>query len=815
MSSRVFATSRLIGTVVLLFVSICWLALAQNKNSAFDRLRELPALGACPIDGSAPDPDLRKALSSAVTQARAEAANALDSIARMKDLGLTSPDALRQLSESAAKLSEALRDPDPCLAARRISAISPDSKTHLPTSGSEPEIHDNSEGVRSFHTEATPFKLAANRRATERSARTSDNHQLELVEDAAGDSPAGDTETSNKGAPRAKITISTDTLDFGHQSMQTASESKPVTVTNNNDKKLNLRVITSTGLSRNFQISGCQNPLDKGEQCTFNVTFTPYPEKRMRERFLAVVSCDTTGQTCDDADTFEKLREALSIKESQVDRAEDVWRVAARCADESLLKRDSDCPTRLGLIDETNQDHGGVATDKDSGEVCSRDPKEYDPITPDEVNKYKNKTFANYVSRTAQQTAKKRFACYAYRRSEAAKIEQDLRSEFNVITLRAVSDHWKFPFTRGVVGVDMSAPTSNTVKQSYFVDFNLIAPMKIPFVKKNEDPLENRFWMWLNPRITSLPQATNFSAVSTINETGSFFDQVSNGKLNDIANGLDVNGGLEFALVKPRDGIPWWSEYVNTQARLSPSLIFGVGVSTPFSTNDTEVRSNVTQAICDAFKAPSGQTVSDANGLICGVLDGKSAVKVTPNPDIPNDNGLRPFIDFYTPDRSRFFRRYYAGFRLKTYFFSKDVHSYCKPFEQRASDEGDCSAPYDVFPGIIDLTFGRDEAVTAGHLDGWLFRIDSVYPLPWVPGLHVFGSIYTKLARNRADQPFTPYTLQKPADGAATDLNTFRFGLHPLDRDYFRIGVGVDLLQLLKRTGQPKKDAPPAPTNGN
>jgi hypothetical protein len=51
-----------------------------------------------------------------------------------------------------------------------------------------------------------------------------------------------------------------------------------------------------------------------------------------------------------------------------------------------------------------------------------------------------------------------------------------------------------------------------------------------------------------------------------------------------------------------------------------------------------------------------------------------------------------------------------------------------------------------------------------------------------------------------------------PQEGAATDLNTFRFPLKPLDRDYFRLGIGVDLIQVFKKTGQPNKNAPQAPT---
>ena len=722
MAKNVFVSRALAFTATLLFAAGFFgrSAIAQDRDSVFNRLRQLPDLGACPSNGASADPDLKKALTIAMVQARAQARDAADSVARMQDAGLVSPDVVKQLSDSAGKLNDALKDPEVCVAARSFAQLSPSAAVPAPA------------------------------------------------------------------VQREQISISADVLDFGHQSIQTSSDPKPVTVTNSSGTALSLQLLTSTGQSRNFQVSGCQNAVDNGKQCTFNVTFTPYPAK-MRERYLAVVPSGAVQ-------SFETLRKGLSEKEAAAAAAEELWRVTARCADEDFLTRDPDCPKTLGV--------------KDSAEkvMDPQKPEEDRPLTPDERKQDKE-----VVRTAAERIAKTKFGLYEAARNQISQADQSLRSQFNIINLNAVADHWKFPFTRAVVGTDMSAPTSNTVKQAYFVDFNLIAPLKLPFVKKNEDPLENRFWVWLNPRITSLPQAANFSAVSTINETGSFFDSVSKGKLNDIANGLDVNGGFEYALVKPRDGIPWWGEYVNTQARLSPSLIFGAGVSTPFSTNSTEVQSNATQAICDAFKAPSGQTVSDANGLICGVLDGKAAIKVTPNPDIPGDTGLRPFVDFFTPDRSRFFRRYYAGFRLKTYFFNRDVHSYCQPFERRPGDRGDCDAPYDIFPGIIDLTFGRDEAVTAGHLSGWLFRIEGVYPLPWYQGIHIFGSIYTKLARNRADQPFTPYTVQKPADGAATDLNTFRFGLHPLDRDYFRVGVGVDLIQVFKKAAQPNKNAPQAP----
>lgn len=382
------------------------------------------------------------------------------------------------------------------------------------------------------------------------------------------------------------------------------------------------------------------------------------------------------------------------------------------------------------------------------------------------------------------------------------------------VPLEGTPIHWKYPLTRAVVGLDLSAISSQTVRQAYFVDFNLLVPFKFPWFKANQDALESRWWFWLNPRITSLPKAADPSAIATIDEAGTFFTNFSNqNHTADIAQGFDVNGGVEMALLKPRDGIPWWGEYVNTQARLGISLIGGAGVSTPFSVPDTDVTLQVNQGICDAFKTQTpamfqGTPVSDRTGLVCSAPSAPSNLPqvLVPNPAFDPTNSMSPktvgdpFISFFTPERTRFFRRYYGGFRLKTYFFSPDVKGECDP---KRKDR--CDAPYDIFPGIIDVTAGQDEAVTKGKLTRVLFRVEAVYPLPFVPGFHVFGSIYTSFKRNTQEQPFNTFPINAPTSGLANDSNTFRFPLMPLDRDYFRLGVGVDLIQLLKRNkgGQP------------
>lgn len=917
-------------------------ASAQTGNAAFDRVRQLPDLGACT---SAADPDLRRALATAVKQAQAEAQKLLDLAQDAKDTGLIPADKLRSVSESAQKIKDSLSAADDCVAARAFAKLSAVNSTTTvpvvissdgtcehssPPCVNQPRETDTSvTGRLSFAGGTTlppgttaflkvgndEFPINIKDAATYKPetgaftlsvAPLNAYNTLELVQkDAAGAPlpntslpvhvlesiacdkssgrrpcvntpyagdakvsgevavkdntldpntritvkvngvPAGEqvpatqvngkfifeksgldplarnstvqadqtpsvTGSSNSSGPvpvqsvqsQDKITVSPDTLDFGHQAMQTASAAKQVTVTNNTGGPLQVELLTTLVKPRDFQVSGCQDSVESSHNCTFSVVFAPFPSNnlKLRERFIAVVPVAASTQ-------FEALREDLNAKEQAAARAEDLWRRDLRCTDNNYRGDDCKGDFQRDICRQKTQD---------ATENCGAEPGAGD---------------ATHDKQKDRCLARVQWSCYEYERDEAARVEENLRTKFHVVTLRAVADHWKFPFTRAVVGADMSAATSRTIKQGYFVDLDLLAPLKWPFTgKTNQDPLENRLSVWLNPRITSLPQATSFSAVSTINETGSFFDPVKSGNLDKIVNGFDTNGGLDIALIKPRDGIPWWGEYVNTQARLAPSLIIGAGASTPFSTDNTDVRSSVTQAICDAFAAPTNQAFSvgvpqspksaQQQGLVCTYTDPNSSTNpqktplIAVNPANDPNKGVRSFIDFYQQDRSRFFRRYYAGLRLKTYFFSQDVHSNCRPFEPRRLEEGDCSAPYDIFPAIIDITIGQDEAVTAGRFWGAVLRLEGVYPLPWYPGVHVFGSMFTRLGgKNGHTQPFSGYTIQDQNVANATDQNTFRFALQPLDRDYFRVGIGVDLIQVFKKTGQPNKNSPQAPAN--
>jgi hypothetical protein len=100
------------------------------------------------------------------------------------------------------------------------------------------------------------------------------------------------------------------------------------------------------------------------------------------------------------------------------------------------------------------------------------------------------------------------------------------------------------------------------------------------------------------------------------------------------------------------------------------------------------------------------------------------------------------------PNGDRFFRQYYGGVRVQS---TQHTH-------------------------IVDITVGQNEAITGGTFRGAVLRVDSFYALPLTPGnfLYLFG---TAIVRTSPRAP-----------GIGSD------GGH----DYYRIGVGVDFLQMLK-----------------
>jgi hypothetical protein len=128
-----------------------------------------------------------------------------------------------------------------------------------------------------------------------------------------------------------------------------------------------------------------------------------------------------------------------------------------------------------------------------------------------------------------------------------------------------------------------------------------------------------------------------------------------------------------------------------------------------------------------------------------------------------------------------------------------------------------------VFPAIVDFMFGQNEAVTGGSrkrggtLDpkdpskligqkqAYVLRIDGFYPFPIKEAsfLYFYGTALMKIG-GKANIT-TPLFLDNPgttvqiSDPAVFMPPTSVLKLQQPDRDYYKIGVGINLTDLFNR----------------
>jgi hypothetical protein len=146
-------------------------------------------------------------------------------------------------------------------------------------------------------------------------------------------------------------------------------------------------------------------------------------------------------------------------------------------------------------------------------------------------------------------------------------------------------------------------------------------------------------------------------------------------------------------------------------------------------------------------------------------------------------------IAFISPDRDRFLRQYFGGFRFKTYNVCGENEDDCTKGNLRPT-----------FPATFDVTFGQNEAVTGGRLHKFVVGLDGFYPLPFPDKnrfLYLFGSARLKAGGPKNND--TPFILATAASSVnITDASVFIADPTPTNRDTYRIGFGVDLFELFQ-----------------
>lgn len=297
--------------------------------------------------------------------------------------------------------------------------------------------------------------------------------------------------------------------------------------------------------------------------------------------------------------------------------------------------------------------------------------------------------------------------------------------------------------TRAMVGYQQTGAAASGREQNFFFDF--FASKSFPFIQKIDPHFGEKVKVWGAIRVSSVPQS---GEVTIGGLTTGFANEVANLKVKDAARVFDFLTGVEVLLTGNNALLPSFDR--QTRMKFALSFIAGAGVVTPEEPQD-RLRS---------FIYPAG-----GKGLPQEI---KALIEDEKNTD---------FLTFVPKDRDRFFRQYYAGFRIQSFFFNK------------------YNVPIQRFPAQLDLTVGQNEYVSGGKLRGALFRIDGYFPLPY-DGIRFINLFGTAILRPGAVRTSNPLVLE-PADGVKLGSKVALIPFEQFNRDYYKAGVGIDFIDFV------------------
>jgi hypothetical protein len=293
---------------------------------------------------------------------------------------------------------------------------------------------------------------------------------------------------------------------------------------------------------------------------------------------------------------------------------------------------------------------------------------------------------------------------------------------------------------RFILGVEQTGGASTKSGGKPFLNMFLNVPLVFD---SGDDPAGNnklpRVSMWGDIRLTSTPaQVKAFANISS-----AAVDTITGGEANELAAAFDFVVGPEFRIAR----------FDN----ITMSFISAFGAVSPLNPKES----------VQLFEVPKENSSQE-----------EAFFK-----EFPGAKG-KEHIAFIAPERDRFLRQYYGGLRFRTY-----------------TKEGTPTRIQDVFPSMLDVTFGQSEAVTGGKLHKFVVGLDGFYVLPFPTEyrfLYLFGSAKFKVGGPKTIK--TPFLLDTSASSVkVTDANVFIADPIQSNRDVYRIGFGVDLFELFRQ----------------
>jgi hypothetical protein len=380
---------------------------------------------------------------------------------------------------------------------------------------------------------------------------------------------------------------------------------------------------------------------------------------------------------------------------------------------------------------------------------------------------------------------------------DTANLEHEAVVKVNCKGEKCVNDFEisKFPSnslnSRIVVGLEQAGASSASSEVKPFIDLFFSTPFfftRCPKLSDNasdeqrrekaacEATRKPRLGPWGQVRLASTPDQIAAASVFPFNFVNTLG---KSGQSVDLVQSFDFLAGLEYR-VKTSNG-KFLSLIPGINQRTEFYIAGGGGAINPLTAREE---------LAQIFKIPP------VNGS-------QRADFVTRYGEPPAG---KEFVGLVPLDRDRFLRQWYVGLRLKT--------MYC--------DDSDCTRYRNNFPAMVDFMIGQNEAVTGGNLKytvvdpndptktrekrSYVIRFDAFYPFPVREAnfLYFYGSAVMKVGAGGV-------RIQNPLflDQAAGDvlIGDPRVYIPPSDlqrlfqpsRDYYKIGVGVNLTDLFNR----------------
>jgi hypothetical protein len=213
----------------------------------------------------------------------------------------------------------------------------------------------------------------------------------------------------------------------------------------------------------------------------------------------------------------------------------------------------------------------------------------------------------------------------------------------------------------------------------------------------------------------------------------------------------------------------------NCQGTASLSLILGGGAISPLSASQTTPQVYEATPLILQTQTPSAPFTTFAASC------GSAPSPAPPGTSAPSTPAPSCYVVFIPGDRTRFYRSYDAGLRLKLY-----------PLDAK---DGDLR-----FPAMIDFTFGQNEYVTGGRMSGAVMHAGVIFPFPRIDGVYAFVNMDTALSKQIGGGPQLQLIPAPVTTGlTATSPSVYTISTTQPNRDRFALGFGVDIFHLFAK----------------